>query len=611
MYTNLVRVALLAQRLPSFWGDHMARNHAYVWCPTFEPLSKVEAPHLVNLDSERHKVSPSFIEGRILKHISPSSNIFRAYPSADRLQGSELVETLNSYLEARGKFLTYVKRFREVGAFVDDIFERYESIEVSIKESKKGQRMTLPRPRRTPTFLQSLRNACDRETKIAREVQELLLKYDTILQKAIEARKETDPKLLNDFLAWICSLDTEWISWDLPIGDELAVAIPLDFHPSRLPLTMLAEDILAREQLRYPPLFLSYRDPARLMKPYRALDGHPIMIRVPTLLSETEPEAEIRKVKAITRDSTGPLVRRLKGLFGRRETSPRIVRAALVAIIKAYLKYNPMSVDHLRILDLGCGLGDLSRAMYKMLLRDFDESRDLYIETLINDIQDEPGSLLRLLARQEEYRRHMECKINQGDMGELVARLSERRERFDILFANRVFDMYGNYMIQGFSRKPLEEDSSLSGRYDEMSPKTYAGAPSVLAFTRTGMHQELWRAFRYRLGRGEFDVSQDPSIRYLPSVEMNVLRNAFGKKPEEWNKTLSMLVDLAEVSVITVFPGTLKTLFPIPHFERLGVHTIERIDEASQWYTLICLTRDIELKGRVQQAVDSSFAAEA
>jgi hypothetical protein len=106
-------------------------------------------------------------------------------------------------------------------------------------------------------------------------------------------------------------------------------------------------------------------------------------------------------------------------------------------------------------------------------------------------------------------------------------------------------------------------------------------------------------------------VSQDLSIRYLPSVEMNVLRNVFGKKAEEWSKTLSMLVDLAEVCVITVFPGTLKTLFPSQRFETLGIHTIERVDEGSQWYTLICLTRDIELRNQIQQAVDASFAETA
>ena len=586
----------------------MAGNQTYVWCPTFEPLSRVDVPHLMNLDSERHKISPSFIEARILKG-SATSDLLHASLLAERLQASELAGTLNSYLQARTEFLTYIKRFKEVGIFIDDVFDRYENIAAGIKESKTGQVMTFPRPRRTPTFLLSLRRACGREPKITHEIKKVLSKYDITLRNAIETRK-TDPKLLNDFLAWICNLDTEWISWRFPIGDESAIAILLDFHPTRLALATLTENAFDREQLRYPPLFLSYRDPARLMKPYRALDGHPIMIRVPTLLSEIEPEAEIAKVKTIMRDSTGPLVRRLKGLFGRRETSPRIVRRALVAIIEAYLKYNPMSIDRLRTLDLGCGLGDLSRAVYKILLKDPAKSADLYVETILNDIQEEPGSLLRLLAKQEEYRQHMECRINQGDMGELVSKLSEKKERFDILFANRVFDMYGNYMIQGFSKSSLTEEDDLSGRCDEMTPKTYTSAPTVLAFTQTGMHQELWRAFRFRLGKGEFDVSQDPSISYLPSVEMNVLRNAFGKKPEEWSKTLSMMVDLAQVFVITVFPGTLKTLFPIQQFERLGIYTVERVDEVSQWYTLICLTRDIELRDRIQRAVDASFATE-
>jgi len=573
-------------------------------------MSNSERPISVDLESERHRISPSLIEARILEQGTKPGETLEVLAPSGKLPDGKLTEALNSYLETRFRLLGRIKRFGEIKDLVETIFERYEVVKIAIK-ARKIQTPQPPSPKKTPSFLEALNRASKRETQLGSEVRHLVLTYGTLLRTALEMRTELEPRLLNDFLARICSFDVEWMSADALVGDESSIAIPLDFHPSRLPIALLPRDALEREKLRYPPLFLSYRDPPRLMKPYRSLDGHPIMIRVPTLLPEFAPEAEIGKTKTVIGHSVGPLVRHLKGLFGRRETSPKLVKKALVTIIDTYLGHNPMSVDRLKVLDLGCGLGDLSRTIYIELLRTSSYAADLFIETVLNDIQDEPGIVLRSLARYEEYREHLECRMAQGDMEELIANLAENKERFDILFANRVFDMYGNYMIDGFSKTPADDDEALSGRYDERSPKTYTGTSSVLAFTETGQHQELWRAFRYRLGRGEFDINPDPTIRYLPSVEMNVLKNAFGKKPEEWEKTFVSLVDLAEVSVVTVFPGTLKTLFPIPQLDQLGIHSFEKIDEVrSHLYTVVCLTRDKKLKEKLEAKVNACLATD-
>ena len=258
-----------------------------------------------------------------------------------------------------------------------------------------------------------------------------------------------------------------------------------------------------------------------------------------------------------------------------------------------------MSIDNLKIVDLGCGSGVLLRDIYHKLLDDEEIGTQISIHTLLNDIIEEPGRVLIRDCQKEEFVGKLELYIWTGDMRNLIGRAFEENENFDIAFINRVFDLYGGYGIFWFNKKAIASSSS-QATVKKIEKVPIGRSEKFVAFSGAMIHEQLWRAMNLLLNQ---TTEMLANVVFLPTIDMNMIKNFFARKGQGGKITIDKLFSVVRLLVISVFPGSFATLFPgisdkdgILHFE-IPHH------KAKHTYSVICLSNDKALINYIKNHV--------
>lgn len=182
-----------------------------------------------------------------------------------------------------------------------------------------------------------------------------------------------------------------------------------------------------------------------LARPYRTIDGHPVLICAPRFEADkTTAQRETSDARRNFEQKVGPMLHAIKGLAGTGETTPSFITDPLIQVILAYMSFNPLSKELMKIVDLGCGTGALLRRILIKVLDKcpIDETFNLYA-LLNDDTHADPGKRLRFLSLEEPYAGLFDSRAWKGDMRRLVTELDSFNERFDIAFINRVLTCTG------------------------------------------------------------------------------------------------------------------------------------------------------------------------
>jgi hypothetical protein len=403
---------------------------------------------------------------------------------------------------------------------------------------------------------------------------------------------------LQQLLAEVISCDVILIADEKDqLGSEKSLVIPLDFSPLRIPLALLLcenLDVNAKNWNRMfcPPVFMMWKDGIpRLVKPYRSLDKHPIMIRMPTFDKDPQKfQEEVERSLRDFRESSDPLIGKLKGLtpFGKRGTQPSLIKNHLSGAISCYMDYNPFSIENLRVMDLGCGPGTLLRDSYKKLL---DDRRDLFTQifvyTLLNDITEDPGKGLRIASEKEDFTDRLELVIRIGDMRDLMAEIYNKKEHFDIAFVNRVFDIYGGYGIFMFDKKEAQRNHLSFATADTIEIVPNGLDNKVVAFSGVTLYNDLWRTIAFLLGQ---PVESSEEILFLPGVEMNALSNFFTFKGSKGLDLFKKLLDTTELVFVSVYPGSFESVFPLDESHKKEVFFYEVVEPNT--YSIVFISKN-------------------
>lgn len=594
----------------------------YVRCGTHPDLSKPRRFHLFH----KHEYTPPSVEAGILQDIKKSSTLLLKQLK-DASQSSELKSRLRAFVGLRGDFLSALTEVPEVKTFmsyvlflesevekeiellekereVEEILTGEKIVEVLGKEEEEVVEEIIEAPEKEyDNLLDALGDAINKEKENGESKLETMLKeYVTnhlgllkwLIDQSLNLRElGIDQSEYQELLANLITVDTVLIANSKEdLGTKKSILIPLDFSPLRIPLAMLSTNI-NWNRISYPPLLLLWKENiSQLVKPYRTLDRHPMMVYVPEYERTAEKaQEEIRRALENFRENIGPLIRNVKGLtpIGKRDTSPVFIREPLATIISVYLRYNPMSIDNFKVMDLGCGSGALLKDIYWGLIDKEELRSQLFIQTLLNDITEKPGNTLIKDSQQEDFLNKLELYVWTGDIRSLIEKAFEEAESFDVAFVNRVFDLYGGYGIFRFYKEKTPRND-LQTTVELRETISLDHPEKLPAFSGALAHEEVWRSIKYLLGQ---TIETAPHLAFLPAVEMNMLKNFFAWKGKDGLDLFQKLLSVARLVVVSVFPGSFETIFPkindknkIFHFE---------ISESQRNYSIICVSKDNSL----------------
>ena len=510
---------------------------------------------------------------------------------------------LEQFLESREDFLLTLRSIPKVDSFVRFVDGKAEEIRKSQEEVKR--------------YLQEIGAIQELQRELSREVR-LQFKQRDFLINLIRANMNTDNGKLKDSLVnyvnqfnnvlrrlvidgakpqtvyTILSADILFIANEnrlLRTGQSLA--IPLDLSPLRLSLALIDDKELFEQSRRYyPPLFLLYNpktSSVNLARPYRTLDGHPIFVRAPSFEADkNRAQLETSDARKNFEQRVGPLLYTVKGLAGTRESTPSLIIDPLVQIVQAYISFNPLSRELLRIVDFGCGTGALLRRIFTKVIDNITVDEMINVYALLNDdSQTDPGKGFRRLSLEEVYAGVFDSRAWKGDLRRLVIELNSLEERFDIAFINRVLDMYGGYGIFEFMSSPMRMDkgcSSLTKRMRAREPDV----GDVLVFSESACHEDAWRAIKYIFKQQTHEKKN--GLYLLPSIDMKMKKNFFNFDGFD---ILKLTLRISKLLVISVFPGNFRALFPVVNPVKDNIFFCERSSPTS--YSVICLSRSKEL----------------
>jgi len=590
----------------------------YVRCGTHPNLFK---PRRFQI-SHKHEYTPPSIEAGILQNVKKSSTLLlKQWKSTS--QSGELKRRIGTFVGLRGDFLTALTEVPEVKTFINyvlflesevekeiELLEKEREVEEiltgekivdELSEEEEAVEEIIETPEKEyDNLLDALSDAINKEKETGESKLETMVKeyvanhlrlLNWLLGQSLNLRElGIDQSEYQELLANLITVDTVLIANSKEdLGTKKSILIPLDVSPLRIPLVMLSTNI-NWNRISYPPLLLLWKENiSQLVKPYRTLDGHPMMVYVPEFRRDAErAQEEIRRALDNFRENIEPLIRNVKGLtpMGKRDTSPIFIRKPLATILSVYLCYNPMSIDNLKVMDLGCGSGALLKDIYLKLIDKEELRSQLFIQTLLNDITENPGNTLIKESQRENFLNKLELYVWRGDMRSLIEKAFQEAESFDVAFVNRVFDLYGGYGIFRFYKEKSPRNDLQTTV--ELHETTSLDHPEKLtAFSGALAHEEVWRSIKYLLGQR---IETAPHLAFLPAIEMNMLKNFFAWKGKDGLDLFQKLLSVARLVVVSVFPGSFETIFPkvdekdkIFHFE---------MSESQRTYSIICISKD-------------------
>lgn len=612
-------------------------SQIYVTCSTHPQLTRPK-PFTV---SHRHRYSPPAIEAEIIKEPEKSSKCLERRLKRVCLH-SDFKKHVWKFVQERKKFLMALKKVPEIKSFENYILGLEADVETELQMrveeklvekilegeveetsgEKEGKIEEKPKKvkKEYDNILDAVSDAIRNEKKkrkatlqnhVANYVKSFLSLIEWLIKQRLQIKKlEISAVTFRQLIAELLTMDVIYISnVKDQLGTEKSIAVPLDISPWRIALAQLfAQDAVNTNiknwnRMFYPPIIILWKtDILHLAKPYRTLDKHPIMIRAPSF--NKIPEGFLEEVVRTLRDfeeSTDPLIRRIKGLTstGKRRARPAFVTKNLSKFFSYYIDCNPLSIENLRIIDLGCGNGALLR---DICLRLLDERKDLrpriFMQIILNDLTGNPGRSLREDSQREDLANKLELYIWEGDLRRLIDEVSRKGENFDIALINRVFDIYGGYGIFKFDKKDLKKDSSSYPTVATEEAVPFELDNKLITFSGLRNYTELWRAIGF-LQNQAVEVGQD--VVFLPAVEMNTFKNFFTWKNRDGLDLFKSLLNTAQLTLISVFPGSFETLFPLGKSDEKEIFHCEITE--SNTYSLICVSKSSSLIDGLRQKI--------
>jgi len=326
-----------------------------------------------------------------------------------------------------------------------------------------------------------------------------------------------------------------------------------------------------------------------LSRPYRTVDGHPVFIRAPRFeVDKTRAQREASDARKNFEQKIAPLMYTIKGLASTREIAPRLIADPLIRVVRAYLSFNPLSKEFLKVTDLGCGTGSLLRNVMSRFLDSCPSDEIINVYALLNDdSRAQPGRQFHNLSLQERYAGLLESRTWKGDMRKMITELHSIRERFDISFINRVLDMYGGYGVFKFKLDPRQTKGSCSS-FNETKLADEPNVGDVLVFSESNCHEGAWHAISYIFERQVHETT--PEFHLLPSVDMKMRKNFFTKNGTD---IFAYLLEISRLVVVSIFPGDFKALFPEINSAKDKIFHCEKTCPAS--YSVIFISKSREL----------------
>ena len=605
----------------------------YAYCSTHPLLFKPQSFEV----SKRHQYAPPAVEADIIQNAEESTNCFKSMLQAAFPFSSEFDANVEGFLTCRHDFLKVLNNTPEVKSFLnyvlglESVIEKElemeaeeravealleDEVEESIKEPEKETLIvgtSEAKVKEYDNLLDALGDSIKEEKKrcdgksslqnmIFKYVESFLYLINWLVEQRTQIKKhKISLQQLQQLIAEVISCDVLLIADEKDhLGSEKCLVVPLDFSPLRISLTSLVSghssaSVKNWNRMFSPPIFMTWKDNIpRLVKPYRSLDKHPIMIRIPVF--DKDPERFQKEVERSLRhfqNSADPLIEKLKGLtpFGKRGTRPGLIRKYLSSTISCYMNYNPFSIENLRVMDLGCGSGTLLRDSYHRLLENKKElSRQILLYTLLNDIVKDPGKGLRSASENEEFVGKLELEIREGDIRDLIADVHNREEHFDIAFINRVLDIYGGHGIFLFDKKevPINDLSHTTVDTKEIVP--YELDNKVIVFSQYASYTSLWRAIAFLLGQ---PVESGGEFLSLPAVEMNAFNNFFTSKGRKGFDLFEKLLDTSELVFVSIFPGSFESVFPLHETQKSKIFAHQVVERST--YSIILVSKNKSL----------------
>lgn len=604
----------------------MSEQEVTVFCYAHPELRTASSIPL----SHKHRYSPSAVEAEIVRHYEAStSSLKKKFKTllSIKVLGSKVTD----FLDHRESMLKELKESSAVKSYLQYILgleseiernleaaaEEKELEEILAEESEEKKIEDDQGPEAIKDVVKEFDSLLDAvshsivEEKLKNKgksaLHESIISYiksflellDWLVEQRLKTRQYSMSKQqLQELISNIISCDVLYISEKNGKLGTGTIAIPLDLSPLRIALaTMLCEpldaDVKNWNRMFSPPIFATLRvDAPVLMKPYRSLDNHPILIRIAQYEQDPEKfQEETKRTLTYFADITDPLIEKLKSLtpYGKRGTQPSFIRNYLVNAITYYVDFNPFSVENLRVMDLGCGSGSLLKDAYTKLLKDKPElAKNILVATLLNDVANLPGSVLRNVSEKEEFDGKLDIQIREGDMRDLIIDAHSKKEHFDIAFINRVFDIFGGYGVFLFEKKDLSTDLSLSSKVGTRELIPLELDHKVVAFYEYGPFTKYCRAIAFLMN---LSVDTSPDTLFLPAVEMDTYKNFFSFKGRNGQDLFNNLLDVSEMVFVSVFPGSFDSVFPAKENANLFHHQVIKANA----YSIIIVSKDKSL----------------
>lgn len=568
------------------------------WADPFAVISTSDALKL-------YEYSPLVIEASILndeKSVRKSTEQIKKKLQRQK-EKKDIDKTLKPFLEKRSSFLSQLRSVPEVESFVRFTIDKAEEVRKSQEEVREFLAGIGAIKELRKELSREIRVQFKRRSFLIDATRKAILTGNVDLKKSLveyvrnfneELRRLVIERAMSETIYTILAADVLIIAEEKQnLRTAKTLAIPLDLSPLRLSLAMLKENQrFYQSRIYYPPLFLLYNPEAsaiNLARPYRTIDGHPVFIRAPKFEADKiAAQRDTSDARKNFEQKVGPLLYALKGLAGTSETTPSLITEPLIQVIFAYLSFNPLSKDLLKIIDLGCGSGALLKKIFTKVIDKGPLDETITVSALLNDdSQKDPGKSFRSLSLQEPYATLFDARVWRGDLRKLVIELDSLDERFDIAFINRVLDMYGGYGIFEFQFRPKKMNGGCSSCTERKKP-IEPNVGDVLAFTESIAHEDAWRAIKYIFDRQA--RKKEEGMYLLPSIDMKMRKNFFGF---EGLDIFERLLALSKLLVVSIFPGDFKTLFPEVKSIKDKIYYCQKTSSIS--YSELCISKSKEL----------------
>jgi hypothetical protein len=588
--------------------------------------------------SYKHRYSPPAVEAEIVQHYRESTNCIKKKFLSTLSANVALDEKIQGFLTKRDDLLSALSKTPEVESFLHyvlglesqvenelDITKEEKNLEEVLEdevEEVKTKETEAPETiksnlREYSSLLDAISASILHEKKqnsgkgslitaIIEYIESFLELINWLVDQRLQIKKYSISKQqLQQIISDVISCDILFASEENDkLGSE-AIAIPLDFSPLRLALvSLLCGHLDAKvknwNRMFSPPIFATLREGVPvLMKPYRSIDNHPIMMRIPQFDKDfIRFQEETKRAMKYFAEKANPLIEKLKSLtpYGKRGTQPILIRNHLVNAISSYIRYNPFSIENLRVMDLGCGSGSLLKDSYSRLLKDKPElAKTILLFTLLNDIIHFPGAAVRNASEKEEFAGKLDIEIREGDMRDLIKDAHIKKEHFDIAFINRVFDIYGGYGIFLFDKKDLPPNDLSLATVDTKELVPIEIDHKVVTFYQYGPFSNYCRAIAFLLNQS---VDSTEDNLFLPAVEMNSYKSFFTFKGISGADLFNNLLDSAELIFVSVFPGSFESVFP-PNETQTRIFHHQIIEPNT--YSIILMSKDEALIRNVRE----------